>query len=524
MNGYDTYSVSQSQPVFDQTNPPKKRISSRIKIQNLPQNYNQDTITQLFTGFGTVKKSNFINSDNGAFVTVLYELPEDAQKAIDQLNNSDYEGSKLKVELMPFNNTTNGRMGRYGRIKMSPMSGGGRGPGQPVRILVPSDYVGAIIGRKGQTIRTITTKCKARVDVHGKDNTGLLEKIISIYGQPENCTNAVKEILQVMKQESDVNSRGEIILKMLANDRFCGRIIGKEGKIIKKIRNDTSTKITISNAIEMAVLYPDRAITILGSVEGMAQAEAAISAKLAECMEQEMQQGGGMMMMSMGPGGGFYPNNRAYPDINAGYYAPMYPPMSQAPMGSPVGTHNEICQIAVPNTAVGAIIGTAGANIKQIMRDSGAFVNIEPKKESDPAGERLVTIKGTLDACWRASYMIFEKMKYEGYAGVDDVRLKTIVKISKATVGRIIGKGGKNVRELQRMTGAMIKLPEDPSVQGDDVSVEVYGTFMSTQAAHSRIRSMADQQNNFINGGPPSRGPRKAGGANSAPAPQPVEA
>ena len=36
----------------------------------------------------------------------------------------------------------------------------------------------------------------------------------------------------------------------------------------------------------------------------------------------------------------------------------------------------ESFQISVPNTAVGAIIGTGGANIKQMMRESGAFVNV----------------------------------------------------------------------------------------------------------------------------------------------------
>lgn len=44
-------------------------------------------------------------------------------------------------------------------------------------ILVPSDFVGAIIGKKGQTIRDITAKHKARVDVHGKENAGLVEKV-----------------------------------------------------------------------------------------------------------------------------------------------------------------------------------------------------------------------------------------------------------------------------------------------------------------------------------------------------------
>jgi len=79
--------------------------------------------------------------------------------------------------------------------------------------------------------------------------------------------------------------------------------------------------------------------------------------------------------------------------------------------------------------------------------------------------------------------MVFEKMKLEGFGGNDEVRLKTVIKIPKLVVGRIIGKGGKNVRELQRTTGAMIKLPEDPSIQGEEVIVEIYGNFMATQVS-----------------------------------------
>jgi len=41
-------------------------------------------------------------------------------------------------------------------------------------------------------------------------------------------------------------ANSEVMLKMLADDRYCGRIIGKEGKMIKKIREDTVTKITVS--------------------------------------------------------------------------------------------------------------------------------------------------------------------------------------------------------------------------------------------------------------------------------------
>ena len=37
---------------------------------------------------------------------------------------------------------------------------------------------------------------------------GFLFQVISIYGQPENCSNACKEILNVMQQEASANNRG----------------------------------------------------------------------------------------------------------------------------------------------------------------------------------------------------------------------------------------------------------------------------------------------------------------------------
>jgi len=40
---------------------------------------------------------------------------------------------------------------------------------------------------------------------------------------------------------------------------------------------------------EMAVIYPDRVITVQGNVDNMVAAQAAISAKLVECIEKEMQ-------------------------------------------------------------------------------------------------------------------------------------------------------------------------------------------------------------------------------------------
>ena len=55
-------------------------------------------------------------------------------------------------------------------------------------ILVPSDMVGAIIGKDGATIRMITQLTKARVDVHRRENMGSAEKV---------CTNVSRTLIKI---------------------------------------------------------------------------------------------------------------------------------------------------------------------------------------------------------------------------------------------------------------------------------------------------------------------------------------
>ena len=51
-----------------------------------------------------------------------------------------------------------------------------------------------------------------RVDVHRKENVGSLEKAITVYGNPENCTNACRRILEVMQQEADNTNKGSVTI------------------------------------------------------------------------------------------------------------------------------------------------------------------------------------------------------------------------------------------------------------------------------------------------------------------------
>ena len=79
-------------------------------------------------------------------------------------------------------------------------------------------------------------------------------------------------------------------LKILAHNNLIGRIIGKQGATIKKIMEDTDTKITVSSINDINSFNMERIITINAtSIEAVSKAEAEVSAKLRAAFENDVQ-------------------------------------------------------------------------------------------------------------------------------------------------------------------------------------------------------------------------------------------
>ncbi|XP_034183303.1 IGF-II mRNA-binding protein isoform X2 [Osmia lignaria lignaria] len=513
---------------------PKKRgAGSKVLVSNFPAHARLEDIEILFSNCGQVQSVEKLSSrdPNTQTVLVSYETQEQAQQAVNQFNGHEYEGNPLKVEMSTVESRRRGRSQRSG-VTYSGVSGSGRQTDFPLRILVQSDMVGAIIGRQGSTIRQITQMTRARVDVHRKDNVGSLEKAITIYGNPENCTNACKKILEVMQQEANSINKGEITLKILAHNNLIGRIIGKGGTTIKRIMQDTDTKITVSSINDINSFNLERIITVKGTIENMSKAESMISSKLRQSYENDLQAMAPQSMMFPGlhPMAMMSTAGMGYSSRGPGLYgsgpAP-YPYQASLPpqQGVPATDTQETAFLYIPNSSVGAIIGTKGSHIRNIIRFSGASVKIAPIEQDKPAdqqAERKVTIVGSPESQWKAQYLIFEKMREEGFvAGTEDVRLTIEILVPSAQVGRIIGKGGQNVRELQRVTGSVIKLSEQQSTSpsaDEEATVHIIGPFFSVQSAQRRIRSMVLQSGAPGAGGAGSRagrGSSQEGGSRS---------
>lgn len=100
--------------------------------------------------------------------------PLSPSRAIMKLNGHQLENHALKVSYIPDEQSAqgpeNGRRGGFGARgaprQGSPVTAGAPAKQQPVdiplRLLVPTQYVGAIIGKEGATIRNITKQTQSK--------------------------------------------------------------------------------------------------------------------------------------------------------------------------------------------------------------------------------------------------------------------------------------------------------------------------------------------------------------------------
>lgn len=486
---------------------PKRQRSCKLQIRNIPPHMQWEVLDGMLAQYGAVESCEQVNTETEtAVVNVRYAAKDQARLAMEKLNASVMENYTLKVSYIP--DETAALEGPYPVGRRGFNSRGLHRSGSPslvarpkaqsdipLRILVPTQFVGAIIGKEGATIRNITKQTHSKIDIHRKENAGAAEKPITIHSTPEGCSEACTTIMDIMQKEAvDTKFTEEIPLKILAHNYYVGRVIGKEGRNLKKIEQDTGTKITISPLQDLTLYNPERTITIKGTIEACGLAEKEVMKKIRESHESDMAAMNlqsnlipGLNLNALGlfpsgpPGMGPSMPNVAPPGAYGG-----------SPFGGP--QQSETVHLFIPALAVGAIIGKQGQNIKQLSRFAGASIKIAPAEGVDPK-QRMVIIAGPPEAQFKAQCRIFGKLKEENFFGPkEEVKLEAHIKVPSFAAGRVIGKGGKTVNELQNLSCADVVVPRDQTPdENDQVIVKISGHFFACQLAQRKIQEILAQ-------------------------------
>ncbi|XP_028635523.1 insulin-like growth factor 2 mRNA-binding protein 2 isoform X4 [Grammomys surdaster] len=474
----------------------KKLRSRKIQIRNIPPHLQWEVLDGLLAEYGTVENVEQVNTDTEtAVVNVTYTTREEAKIAIEKLSGHQFEDYSFKISYIPDEEVSSPSPPHRAREQGHGSSSQSRQIDFPLRILVPTQFVGAIIGKEGLTIKNITKQTQSRVDIHRKENSGAAEKPVTIHATPEGTSEACRMILEIMQKEADDTKLAEEVpLKILAHNGFVGRLIGKEGRNLKKIEHETGTKITISSLQDLSIYNPERTITVKGPIEACASAEREIMRKLREAFENDMlavnQQANLIPGLNLSALGIFSTGLSVLPPP-AGPRgvppSPPYHPFAQYP-------EQETVSLFIPTQAVGAIIGKKGAHIKQLARFAGASIKIAPAEGPD-VSERMVIITGPPEAQFKAQGRIFGKLKEENFFNPkEEVKLEAHIRVPSSTAGRVIGKGGKTVNELQNLTSAEVIVPRDQTPdENEEVIVRIIGHFFASQTAQRKIREIVQQ-------------------------------
>ncbi|XP_036432343.1 insulin-like growth factor 2 mRNA-binding protein 2a isoform X2 [Colossoma macropomum] len=512
---------------------PKKLRSRRIQIRNIPPHLHWEVLDGLLAQYGTVENVEQVNTDTeAAVVNVTYSTKEEAKIAVEKLSRHQCEDYWFRVsyilEMDAAPSPPSRRQRRRGSRSqdpqpgpsVSPLGSQNKPPDLPLRILVPTQFVGAIIGKEGLTIKNLTRQTQSRVDIHRKENARAAEKPITIHSTPEGCSAACRMILEIMQKEAyDTKVSEEIPLKILTHNSLVGRLIGKEGRNLKRIEEESGSKITISSLQDLTLYNPDRTIMVRGSVDTCCRAEVEIMKKLREAFKNDasVNSSGLIPGLSLSTQGIFSSGLSMLPSTSGPHGTPSSPQTlhtayspfrgHSAPLGglygvSPTAPHaqlhtapeQEVVYLFIPTQAVGALIGKKGQHIKQLARFARASIKIAPA-ESPDVTERMVIITGPPEAQFKAQGRIFGKLKEENFfSSKEEVKLETHIKVPSSAAGRVIGKGGKTVNELQNLSSAEVIVPRDQTPdENDEVFVKISGHFFASQTAQRKIREIIQQ-------------------------------
>ncbi|KAK4339489.1 hypothetical protein RND71_040951 [Anisodus tanguticus] len=176
--------------------------------------------------------------------------------------------------------------------------GGERWPGWPgesvFRILVPSQKVGGLIGRKGEFIKKMVEESKARIKVlDGPPGTSVRAVMVSAKEEPgASLPPAIDGLLRVHRRvvdglESDSSHppppvAGKVSTNLLVPAAQAGSLIGKQGTTVKSIQEASSCIVRVLGSEDLPVfaLQDDRIVEVVGEPAGVHKAVELIASHL----------------------------------------------------------------------------------------------------------------------------------------------------------------------------------------------------------------------------------------------------
>ncbi|KAG6594458.1 KH domain-containing protein, partial [Cucurbita argyrosperma subsp. sororia] len=321
---------------------------------------------------------------------------------------------------------------------------GGHPPSEEliVRVLCPFDNIGRVIGKGGGTIKSIRQASGSRVEVDDskRDCDECLITITSIESLDDLKSMAVETVLLLQEKIND-DEGGTVIMRLLVPSKVIGCIIGKSGSIINEIRKTTRADIRISKGDKIKCASAnDELVEVSGKVGSVRDALVQIVLRLREeaLKDREVGYNPAVCTDSMYHSGSSFSMPSVLPSVSPG--AP--------PMGYD--------QRAESGSGLGALSSSSLYGYGSLsMGDSG--------------------------------YGSMSSYSSKMYGGLPPPSALEML-IPATAAGKVIGKGGANIANIRKISGALIEISDSNSSRGDRIAL-ISGTSEQKRAAENLIQA-----------------------------------
>lgn len=159
-----------------------------------------------------------------------------------------------------------------------------------------------------------------------------------------------------------------------------------------------------------------------------------------------------------------------------------------------------VIDVKIPKESVGVVIGREGSNIREIQAKTDTRINF--KDELETGTHRVASIRGLSEDCQMAEILIHQTIANQPRIE----RLTMFVPVS--CVGRIIGRQGDNIREIQRISGCRVDVERGDHSSTIERKVTLKGTSQQLSAAKKLIEEKVEDAESMRERTVSSRQPR----------------
>ncbi|KAL2343397.1 hypothetical protein Fmac_004682 [Flemingia macrophylla] len=311
-----------------------------------------------------------------------------------------------------------------------------------VRMLCPSDKIGRVIGKGGSTIKSMRQASGARIEVDdSKANYDECLIIITTIESPSDLKSMAVEAVLLMQGKINDEDDTTVSIRLLVPSKVIGCIIGKSGSIINEIRKRTKADVRISKGDKSKCAdLNDELVEVGGSVDCVRDALIQIILRLRDDVLRERDTGHNPSLGAESLYSG-----------SAGFSLPSVMP-SVPPVAPPL--------------------------VYDQRAESGAGLGMLSSSSLYGYGSLSMGENG---------YGSMSSYATKLYGGLPPPSVLDMV-IPANAVGKVLGKGGANIANIRKISGATVEISDSKSSRGDRIAL-ISGTPEQKRAAENLIQA-----------------------------------